>query len=105
MPHRIIQINEQIKKELKKILHQDFPNEIIEVNFVNTKKDLSCSDIYFTVLSNHKSIYDQILSSSGRYWKMLSKKIILRRLPKLNFIKDVMKDDIERIETIISEKL
>jgi ribosome-binding factor A len=97
-------LNELIKEQLIILIHGDFPDQIISINFINTANDLSQSKIFFSVASEQASTYREIISSSWRYWKIMSSKIKIRRLPKLILIKDEMKSDIEKIEEIIEKK-
>lgn len=101
MSFRIQRVNELISQELLKLFSADFPGEIISINFVNTQKDLSIARIYFSVLSENKSVYNKIISRSNKYWQELSKKIIIKRLPRLYLIRDEKKEQIEEIEKLI----
>jgi len=104
MSYRIERVNELIKEQLMELIHADFPDEIISINFISTVSDLSESKIFFSIASEHSSTYREVISSSWRYWKVMSKKIKIRRLPKLLLIKDDMKADIEKIEALIEKK-
>lgn len=104
MSHRIEKVNELIKQQLLLLVHDDFPDEIISINFINTTKDLSETTIYVSVLSDHNSVYEELHNSEGRYWKILSKKLCIRKLPKINIIRDTMRDKIFKIEEILEKK-
>ena len=104
MLYRIERVNELIKEQLTELVHADFPDEIISINFVNTSADLLQAKIFFSVASERESVYKSVISNSWRYWKALSKKIKIRRLPKLILLKDEMKADIEKIEELIEKK-
>lgn len=94
-------MNELIKQELIKQIHVEFPTECITINFVDTKKDLSVSKVFYSVFPEKESIYRQINTSSSRYWTILSNKIQIRRLPKLVMIRDKFKDQVDKIEKIL----
>jgi len=104
MSYRIERVNELIKEQLTELVHADFPDEIISINFINTSADLSQAKIFFSVASERESVYKAVISNSWRYWKVMSKKIKIRRLPKLILLKDDMKADIERIEELMEKK-
>lgn len=101
MSRRIDRVNELIKQQLLELFHFDFPDEIISINFITTAPDLSESKIFISIASGHKSIYDQIISKSNKYWKDLSKIMHIRRLPRLIFCIDEMQSEIEKIEELI----
>jgi len=104
MSYRIERVNELIKEQLTELVHADFPDEIVTINFINTAADLSQAKIFFSVTSERVSIYKEVISNSWKYWRVMSKKIKIRRLPKIILIKDEMKSDIERIEELIEKK-
>lgn len=104
MSYRIERVNELIKEQLTELVHADFPDEIISINFINTSADLSQAKIFFSVVSERKSVYKAAISNSWKYWKAMSKKIKIKRLPKLILLKDDMKADIEKIEELIEKK-
>ena len=104
MSLRISRINELISQQLSLLFHQDFPSEIISINFISTTPDLTESKIFISIASGHQSIYNQIISSSSKYWKELSNKIEIRKLPKLLIIKDEMQNDIARVEELLERK-
>jgi ribosome-binding factor A len=104
MSYRIERVNELIKEQLTELIHADFPDEIVSINFINTASDLSQSKIFFSVVSERATTYKEVISCSWKYWKAMSKKIKIRRLPKLILIKDEMKSDIDRIEELIEKK-
>ena len=86
------------------LVFQDFPNEIISINFVYTNKDLSESKIYVNVYSGHQSVYDELKYLSGKFRKELAGKLFIRKIPKLQFIKDEKQGSIDRIEEILEKK-
>lgn len=97
-------INELLRQQLSLLLFQDFPDEIVSINFVYTDKDLSESKIYITVDSGHQSVYNELKFQSSKYRKELSDKLFIRRIPKLLFIKDEKQSDVDRIEEILEKK-
>jgi len=104
MSHRIEKVNKLIKQQLLLLIHDDFPEEIVSINFINTTRDLSETTVYVTVLSEHKSVYEELCNNKGKYWKALSKKLYIKRLPKINILRDEMKDDVSRVEEILERK-
>jgi len=103
MSERIEKFNNLLKQQLSLILLSDFPAEIINLNFINTKADLSESKIFFSVFSGHKSVYDIIIKRSNFYRSELSKKLYIRKVPKLIFLRDDMLGSVSRIKEIIEK--
>ncbi|MCX6810879.1 MAG: ribosome-binding factor A [Candidatus Berkelbacteria bacterium] len=103
MSQRLEKVNELIKQELSIAFVFDFPGEIITINFIHTAPDLSNSKIYVSVTSGHQSIYDGIKKKTGEYRKMLADKLFIRKIPKLEIVKDEMQSEIEHIEELIEK--
>lgn len=103
MPHRIEKINELIKQKLAELLLIDFPSQIIDINFVYTKPDLSESTIFISVSSGQQSIYKEINRSAGKYRKNLANNLYIRKMPKLVFKKDSSQGSINRIDEILND--
>lgn len=103
MSQRIDKINELIKQELAMAFVFDFPGEIITINFLHTAPDLSNAKVYVSVTSGHQSVYDRLKKSSGDYRKLLADKLYIRKVPKIEIIKDEMKSEIEHIEELIEK--
>lgn len=104
MSQRIEKINELIKQELSLLFLVDFPGEIITINFLHTAADMSLTKVYVSVASEHQSVYGNIKKKEGEYRKALADKLVLRRVPKIEIIKDEMQGSIDRIESILKEK-
>lgn len=103
MSERLNKINELIKQELSMAFVFDFPGEIITINFLYTTADLSLSKIYVSVTSGRQSIYDGLRKKSAEYRKLLADKLVMRKIPKIEIIKDEMQSEIEHIEQIIEQ--
>ena len=101
MSERLNKINELIKQELSMAFVFDFPGEFITINFIHTTADLSLTKIYVSVTSGHQSIYDGLKKKTSEYRKLLADKLVIRKIPKIEIIKDEMQSEIEHIEQII----
>lgn len=104
MSQRLEKLNELLKQELSTLFVLDFPGEIITINFIHTTPDMSLSKIFVSVMSEHHSVYEGLKNNSSGYRKTLSGKLVLRRMPKLEIIKDEMKDSIEHIEELLEKR-
>jgi ribosome-binding factor A len=102
MNQRIEKINELIKQELSLLFLVDFPGEIITINFLHTTADMLLTKVYVSVASEHQSVYASFKKKEGEYRKALADKLVLRRVPKIEIIKDEMQGSIDRIEEILS---
>jgi ribosome-binding factor A len=92
--YRNIQVAEEIRKEISKILNFYCSDPrikskitIIEVYISN---DFSYSKVFFTLLDEKisREIKEVLQNSSGYFRKLLSKNLFLRIVPKLKFIYD-----------------
>lgn len=104
MTNRIEKINELLKQELSKLFVLDFPGEIITINFIYTLTDLSLTKVFVSVSSGHQSVYDHLAGNSSEYRKKLASKLFIRKMPKLEIIKDEMQDAVEHIEQLLEKK-
>jgi ribosome-binding factor A len=104
MSSRLDKINELIKQELSLAFVFDFPGEIITINFIHTTPDLSLTKIFVSITSGHQSVYDKLRKNASDYRKLLAEKLVIRRVPKIEIIKDEMQSEIEHIERIIEDE-
>lgn len=104
MNQRIEKINELIKQELSLLFLMDFPGEIITINFLHTADDMSLTKVYVSVASEHQSVCGSFKKKEAEYRKALADKLVLRRVPKIEIIKDEMQGSVDRIERILEEK-
>jgi len=104
MASRLDKINELIKQELSLAFVFDFPGEIITINFIHTTPDLSLTRIFVSITSGHQSVYDKLRKNASDYRKLLAEKLVIRRVPKIEIIKDEMQSEIEHIERIIEDE-
>lgn len=104
MSERLDKINQLLKQELSQLFVLDFPGEIITINFVHTLADLSLTKVFVSVMSEHNSVYVGLRNNAGNYRKALASKLFLRKMPKIEIIKDEMRDNIEHIEEILEIK-
>lgn len=92
MPLRMDKINSQLKRSITEIVQQeiDDPNlGIVSITRVNTTRDLSEAKVYFSVLNDNFSKVDEVFDKMGGFIRsLLSKKVRLKRVPKLFFVAD-----------------
>lgn len=100
---RISKVNELIKDQLSIIIHQIFPDDIFSVTQVRTSKDLGYAKIWVSVLNHDEKFIKDLQNKRGYVRRELGKKIILKKLPELNFTLDKTEDKSTRIEVLLDE--
>ena len=95
MSKRIERINFTIRKELGTLLSENINDPrfstMTSITNVDTSPDLSNARVYVSIFgeeSERISSMEALYSASNRLRNLLSKKIKIRKIPKLNFILD-----------------
>lgn len=75
------------------------------VTYVKLSDDLGVAKVYLDCLDRQKinQIVNSFISASGVFKTALSKKLTIRKVPKLIFVADVAIDKSLKIEKILSE--
>ncbi len=108
---RQLRVGEMIKQALGIMLLRDeakignFSTKEITVTEVRMSSDLKTAKIFVLPLGgkNSDEIVEKLKISSFMIRKVLSKKIIMKYLPKLFFVKDNSFDYAEKIENLIKQ--
>ena len=108
---RQLRVGEMIKQALGMILLRDeakLPNletRVITVTEVRMSQDLKVAKAFVLPLGgkNAQEIVDELKEFSFVIRKVLSKKITMKYLPKLLFVKDESFDYAEKIENLIKQ--
>lgn len=106
---RILKINSDIKKAISNIILYDLNNPeingLISVVKVNTTTDLDVSKIYLSIFNSDdkEKVFEQIKKSTPFIRKQLGSKVILRKVPNLEFYLDRSDMHLENIEKLIAE--
>ena len=97
MKHRLLRVNEIVKRELSTIITRDmtFKNALVTVNEVDVTPDLKSAHVFVSVLGkgSAKSVIDELESHRTHLQAELSKHVVLKYTPHLSFHLD---DSIER---------
>ena len=107
--NRMNKVDEEIKREISKIIDQDLKNPnitgLISVTKVKTSPDLKMARIYISILNskNKKNTLQGLKNASGFIRTELSKRIILRYTPELIFEIDNSMEYGARIDNILKE--
>jgi len=94
--HRLLRVNELIKRELSEIIqHQEWSelgleNLSITITAVNCSKDIRIARVYFIPMGreNSKLIEEAIEAKKNELRKDLGRKVHLKYIPELRFIED-----------------
>ncbi len=97
MKHRLLRVNEIVKRELSTIITRDltFEEVLVTVNEVDVTPDLKNAHVFVSVLGkgSAKSVIEKLESNRVQLQAELSKHVVLKYTPHLNFHLD---DSIER---------
>ena len=106
MSKRIQRVNELLKQEVGQILLRDFecPKGIlVTVTRAETSLDLGTSRIFISVIPEGNE--DKVMRLLGKKIYVLqqkvNKKLKMKRIPKIEFIKEEKAKEAERIEEIL----
>ena len=93
MSQRTTRVNELIKREISSLLHTRYQNQatLITITGVETAPDLRKARVYFSVLGDASDEQQATLffkRKDSEIRKMISKAIILKYLPALEFVLD-----------------
>jgi len=106
---RIERINEQLRREISRIIHEDLTDprfEFITVTHVDTSKDLRNAKVHYSVLGDdtqrdvsHKGLHN----ARGLIRKHIGKRVKMRCIPELMFCYDHSLEYREQIEEKLKE--
>lgn len=108
MKERIKRVNNLIKEELGKIIFKEieFPKEIlVTLTRIETSKDFSEAKVYITCYPEDKEREILKILNSRIYFiqKKLDKKLVMRKIPKIVFVKEETVVQAGKIEKILEE--
>ena len=106
--YKIDRIESDIIKYLSNIILTETRDELLKtvtLTEVVVSKDLGHAKIYFTSISDlsHEELERELKNAAPFLRRELAKVLEIRNIPELNFIYDKQLDNINRIESIISE--
>ena len=97
MKHRLLRVNELLKRELSALLVREmtFENLLVTVNHVDVTPDLKSAHVYVSVLGSEgrKDVLPKLEANRAALQADLSKHVVLKYTPHLVFHLD---DSIER---------
>ena len=102
MKHRLLRVNELLKRELSSLLVREmtFENLLVTVNQVDVTPDLKSAHVYISVLGSkgRKEVLPKLEASRTALQADLSKHVVLKYTPHLVFHLD---DSIERGDRVL----
>jgi len=102
MKHRLLRVNELLKRELSALLVREmtFENLLVTVNQVDVTPDLKSAHVYVSVLGSEgrKDVLPKLEANRAALQADLSKHVVLKYTPHLVFHLD---DSIERGARVI----
>ncbi|KGF89299.1 MULTISPECIES: 30S ribosome-binding factor RbfA [Prochlorococcus] len=109
--YRLAKVSSLLKKEITLILQNDLENNIIRDHFVNISKidlsgDLQHCKIYITSTAEEKvrqEIVENLNTAKSLIRRNLGQRIVMRRVPEINFKEDIVLDKGLSVLKIIDE--
>lgn len=102
MKHRLLRVNELVKRELSSLIAREltFDNALVTVNDVNVTPDLKNAHVYVSVLGSatRGSAMAKLEENRATLQALLAKHVVLKYTPHLTFHLD---DSIERGARVI----
>ena len=102
--HRLLRVNELLKREICEIMRREFPVEeagLVSVNDVQISGDLKLAKVYVSLLGGpeqQKAAARQLQIKGPRVQNQVAHSVVLRNTPRLEFVID---DSIERGDRIL----
>ncbi|MGZ5003578.1 MAG: 30S ribosome-binding factor RbfA, partial [Chthoniobacterales bacterium] len=97
MKHRLLRVNEVVKRELSTIITREmtFEDVLVTLHQVDVTPDLKNAHVFVSVLGkgNANAVIEKLESNRTHLQAELSKNVVLKYTPHLNFHLD---DSIER---------
>jgi len=102
--HRLLRVNEMLKREIGEIIRREFPVQeagLVSVNEVQVSGDLKIAKIFVSILgsSEQKKSSERALEQSRvRIQGLMAHSVVLRYTPQLEFVVD---DSIARGDRVL----
>ena len=111
MSKRLARINEQLKREISRILRREVRDPrvgVVTVSAVEVVADLAVADVYIRMLGSDQEktdAMDGLEAAAPFVRRQLGKVLRLRHIPELRFRIDRSQEHARRIEAILAEVL
>lgn len=99
--NRIQKFDELIRREVSEELARLFPDDLISITQVHVSKDLAFAKLWVSSYKNIDEIAKKCKEAAPEIRKVLSKKVVARRVPSLYFVADKTEEKAGQIENIL----
>ncbi len=108
MTRRIQKLNRLMREELGKILVREMEfgmGVLVTITRVETSSDTTQSKVYVSVLPEHRAehILNLLTKKSGYLQGLINKKLSMRFVPKIVFVKEKQSREAARIEELLGK--
>jgi ribosome-binding factor A len=107
MSHRLLQVNENLQRELSLILAEGLTDDksLVTITHVLVTPDLREATIWTSVLNakHPEKVIEGLNSRSSEFYESLSKRIRMKFVPRLEFKLDEHIDEVNRIDSLLDE--
>ena len=108
MSNRTVRINELLKREISHVLHSRYSSEaaMVTITSVEVSPDLHSARVYFSVITggdDPETMGTWLRSTLPNISRHLSKHVVMKFQPKLEFVHDENPDRAERIFKLLDE--
>jgi ribosome-binding factor A len=107
MSHRMLQVDQNIQRELSPLLLEyfDWGNALVTVTSVITTPDLRTATAWISVLNapNPSAVIDLLNKRSYDIYEPLASRLTMKHVPKIEFKLDDKSDDLVRLDELIDE--
>ena len=106
---RIDRVNEQLKREISKILLEDLGDpriQLVTITAVETSRDLRSAKVYFSVLGDARQLqkaHRGLQGACGIIRRLVAQRIKIRYIPEFFFVYDKSLEISTRIEQTLKE--
>lgn len=107
MSHRMLQVNENIQRELSPLLSEmiDWEGGLITVTQVIATPDLRQATVWISALNvaEPQKCIDLLNERSSDFYEPLSDRLRMKFIPRLEFKLDEKVDEISRVDSLFEE--
>ncbi len=107
MSHRMLQVNENLKRELSQLLIEkiDWTNAFVTIDQVLVSANLRLATVWIGVLNTPKpeKVIDLLNKRSFELYEPLSKRLKMKYAPRVEFKLNDRPEEINRIDSLLDE--
>ena len=108
MSNRTVRINELLKREISQVLHSRYSSEaaMLTITSVEVSPDLHNARVYYSILrggDDPDTMHEWLRSTLPVVSRHLSRHVVMKFQPKLEFVHDDNPDRAERILRLLDE--